>query len=65
MEYQKQVMSLSELKAVGFPADLLYQAAHAKGSGSFKAGKGGRTSKWYFRTQDFEKWLEKNADPFK
>lgn len=57
MEYPKEVMSLPELKNLGFPRDLLYQAAHAKGSGSFKSGTGGKTSKWFFRTQDFDRWI--------
>lgn len=61
MEYPKPIMSLSDLKNMGFPSDLLYQAANAKGSGSFKAGVQGKTSKWYFKTDDFDKWLQKNA----
>ena len=53
MEYPKAVMSLSEMKKLGFPDAVLYQAAHAKGSGSFKTGTGGKTSRWYFKTEDF------------
>ena len=57
MEYPKPVMSIPELAEMGFPRDLLYQAAHAKGSGSFKNGTGGKTSTWFFRTTDFDAWL--------
>ena len=58
MEYPKEVMSLSELRKMGFPPGILYQAAGARGSGSFKSGTGGKTSPWYFKTKDFDKWLE-------
>lgn len=61
MEYPKEVMSLSELRKMGFPPGILYQAACARGSGSFKSGNGGKTSPWYFKTKDFDKWLEKVA----
>ena len=60
MEYPKAVMSLRELMKLGYPDSILYQAAHAKNSGSFKSGNG-KTSPWYFRTQDFEKWIEKQS----
>ena len=59
MKYPKEIMSLSEMKKLGFPERILYQAANAKGSGSFKSGSGGKTSKWYFRTADFDEWLDK------
>ncbi len=59
MEYPKPIMSLSELKELGFPADLLYQAANAKNSGSFKTGVMGKTSKWYFKTDEFDQWLSR------
>ena len=61
MEFPREVMSLSELKAMGFPDGVLYQAAHAKDSGSFKSGKGGKTSKWFFMTADFKAWLNRQA----
>lgn len=61
MNYPKQVMSLSELKEIGFPASLLYQAANARGSGSFKSGTGGKTSQWYFKTDELNKWLDQFA----
>jgi len=61
MEYPKAVMSLSEMKALGFPPKLLYQAGHAKDAGTFKSGKAGRTSQIYFKTADFEKWLNRIA----
>ena len=62
VEYPKEVMSLSELKHIGYPADLLYRAAHARGSGAFKSGSGGKTTPWYFRVQDFDKWLNKQHE---
>ena len=61
MEYPKEIMSLSELKKMGFPDGILYQAAHAKNSGSFKSGTGGKTSKWYFMTEEFDSWIKKQS----
>lgn len=61
MDFPKQVMSLSELKKMGFPPGLLYQAAGARNSGSFKSGTGGKTSPWYFKTKEFGKWLDRMA----
>ena len=62
MNYPKSVMSLPELKKLGFPVRVLYQAANAKGSGSFKSGSGGKTAVWYFRVDEFDEWLNALAE---
>ena len=62
MEYPKPIMSLPELKKLGFPAGILYRAANARGSGSFKGGNGGKTAMWYFKTSEFDAWLSRFAE---
>ncbi|MBR2759735.1 MAG: hypothetical protein IKD66_01070 [Solobacterium sp.] len=62
MQFPKEVMSLSELKKMGFPTRVLYQAASAKNSGSFKSGNAGKTAQWYFMTEDFNAWLNRQAE---
>ena len=54
MNYPKPIMSISELVKMGFPKELLYKAAHAKGSERYVTKTPGR-GKFLFDTEKFEK----------
>ena len=56
MKYPKQVMTIKELQAMGWPRDELlgiYRNRHQ--NIAWKAGKGGRTSTILFDTEELEK----------
>ena len=57
MTYPKQVMSIKELKAMGYPEEFLlgiYRSRNQKIA--WKIGTGGRTSKILFDTEELEKY---------
>ena len=56
MKYPKQVMTIKELREMGFPKEYLmgiYRSRHQKVA--WKTGTGGRTSTILFDTEELEK----------
>lgn len=53
MEYPKPLMSIAELRALGFPKEYLYQMAHKKNQNYATKTTGG--GKFLFDTAKFEK----------
>ena len=54
MDYPKEIMSISEMKAMGYPKDYLYRAVHSKHAPKF-AIQTSRRGKWLIKTSEFEK----------
>lgn len=62
MQYPKEIMSLKEMKKLGFPEALLLRSRMEPGQTfAFKANPGSRTSPILFDTEGFEKWRQKQA----
>lgn len=54
MDYPKPIMSISELKQLGYPEDYLRRAVHSKHGPKF-AILTARNGKWLIKTAEFEK----------
>lgn len=59
MQYPKQIMTITELSKLGFPRDYLLRVVHAHGQTFAKQMSRGKSSKWLFDTESFEKWRAK------
>lgn len=60
LTYEKPVMKLSELMAMGFPEEMLLNAYRTKGQQfAQKMNPGKKNSPIIFMTEEFERWREK------
>lgn len=55
VNYPKPVMTISELKKMGFPKEYLYRAVHSQYSKKFAVKQGKNNSKYQIDTAEFEK----------
>ena len=58
MEFTKEIMTKKELRAMGFPKELIEKACWVTGHEKwcFKAGPG-KTAAWLFDTREFKRYL--------
>ena len=62
MEYEKKIMTISELIPYGFTKKELYGIARKRNNGvAYKVGKGGTTSTYKFDTDKLDKYLKSKS----